>query len=350
MNEAVYEFLERRSLTREGFRELLSCAGDTEETALLKEEAAKVRRRYYGDKVYVRGLIEFTSCCKNNCYYCGIRAGNHKAGRYRLTKDEILDCCGRGYELGYRTFVFQGGEDSWYTDGRLTDIIRTVKETWPDCALTLSVGEKSRESYRRLREAGAERYLLRHETADEEHYRSLHPPEMSLKARKRCLYDLKELGYQTGAGFMVGSPGQTLDHLAQDLIFLKELKPQMVGIGPFIPHRDTDFAGEKAGSVELTLYLLSVIRLLLPAVLLPATTALGTLDPEGREKGILSGANVLMPNLTPLKYREQYSLYDNKISVGEEPAERLDSLARRMEKIGYRIVTERGDAAEEEEG
>ena len=297
-------------------------------------------------KVFPRGLIEFTNYCKNNCYYCGIRRDNNHADRYRLSKDEMLECCKNGYDLGFRTFVLQGGEDPYYTDERMVDIIRSIKLLYPECAITLSIGEKSRESYALFRKAGADRYLLRHETANEEHYGKLHPASMSLPNRKQCLYYLKELGYQVGAGFMVGSPGQTLDCIAEDLIFLQELKPHMIGIGPFIPHHDTIYANEKAGSVELTLFLLSVIRLMLPKVLLPATTALGTLDPFGREKGIEAGANVVMPNLSPVKNRKLYDLYDNKICTGEEAAECKGCLSRRMEKIGYQLVYERGDALE----
>lgn len=324
---------------------LIRQAENPETTRLLAEEAVRLRKLYYGNKVYTRGLIEFTNYCKNDCYYCGIRKGNHKAERYRLTKEEILDCCEQGHELGFRTFVLQGGEDAYYTKERMTEIIRSIKDRYPDCAITLSIGEKSYEAYQAFRKAGADRYLLRHETADDAHYRTLHPAGMSLAVRKQCLYDLKELGYQVGAGFMVGSPGQTAEHLARDLIFLKELNPHMVGIGPFIPHHDTIYAKEKEGSVELTLFLLSVIRILLPKVLLPATTALGTLDPQGREKGLAVGANVVMPNLSPLKNRKQYELYDHKICTGEEAAECRECLARRVESVGYRLVNERGDAA-----
>ena len=255
-----------------------------------------------------------------------------------------MDCCENGYGLGFRTFVLQGGEDPFFTDERMTEIIREIKTRYPDCALTLSIGERSFESYRRFREAGADRYLLRHETADEAHYRKLDPENLTLANRKRCLRDLKALGYQVGAGFMVGSPGQTSAELAEDLCFLEELQPEMVGIGPFIPHHETPFAEAEAGSVDLTLFLLSVIRILLPKVLLPATTALGTLDPRGREKGLLAGANVVMPNLSPVKNRKQYDLYDNKICTGEEAAECRECLARRVESVGYRLVTERGDA------
>lgn len=326
---------------------LVACAEDPEAAELLTQEAVRIRKKHYGDKVYIRGLIEFTNYCRNDCGYCGIRRGNLHARRYRLTKEEILECCARGYELGFRTFVLQGGEDRWFTDERMADIIRSIRASYPDCAITLSIGERSCESYRLLKEAGADRYLLRHETADEEHYGKLHPSEMSLAVRKMCLYDLKFLGYQVGAGFMVGSPGQTADCLAKDLLFLKELRPHMVGIGPFVPHHDTRFAQEKAGSVELTLFLLSVIRILLPKVLLPATTALGTMDPQGREKGLQAGANVVMPNLSPQKNRKQYELYDNKICTGEEAAECLECLARRVEQAGYHLCSGRGDALQE---
>ncbi len=342
--DTVEKFLKDHSLSLEEYRELLGRWQEEDVRQILISEAVKLRKKHYEDKVFTRGLIEFTNYCKNNCYYCGIRKGNHNAQRYRLTKEEILECCKQGYELGFRTFVLQGGEDPYYTDEKMADIIRSIRESYTDCAITLSIGEKSYESYRLFREAGADRYLLRHETANEEHYRKLHPPQMSLANRMKCLYELKELGYQVGAGFMVGSPGQTLDCIARDLIFLQELKPQMVGIGPFIPHHDTEFANEPAGSVDLTLFLLSVIRIMLPKVLLPATTALGTMDPRGREKGLSVGANVVMPNLSPVMNRKKYDLYDNKICTGEEAAECRGCLGRRVESVGYRLVNERGDA------
>ncbi len=347
MRAIAERFIKNCDFTEDEFRMLVACAEDPEAAELLTQEAVRIRKKHYGDKVYIRGLIEFTNYCRNDCGYCGIRRGNLHARRYRLTKEEILECCARGYELGFRTFVLQGGEDRWFTDERMADIIRSIRVSYPDCAITLSIGERSCESYRLLKEAGADRYLLRHETADEEHYGKLHPSEMSLAVRKMCLYDLKFLGYQVGAGFMVGSPGQTADCLAKDLLFLKELRPHMVGIGPFVPHHDTRFAQEKAGSVELTLFLLSVIRILLPKVLLPATTALGTMDPQGREKGLQAGANVVMPNLSPQKNRKQYELYDNKICTGEEAAECLECLARRVEQAGYHLCSGRGDALQE---
>lgn len=344
MKKIAERYIKDTDITKEEWIELLQCAEDPDTVQGLAQEAVRIRKQYYGDKVYVRGLIEFTNYCKNDCYYCGIRRSNLHACRYRLSKEEILDCCREGYRLGFRTFVLQGGEDRWFTDEWMAEIIRAIRETYPDCAITLSIGERSKESYRLFRQAGADRYLLRHETANERHYGTLHPSSMSLAARKQCLYDLRELGYQVGAGFMVGSPGQTLNCLAEDLMFLKDLKPHMVGIGPFIPHHDTIFAKEPAGSVSMTLYLLSLIRILLPQVLLPATTALGTLDPKGREKGLSVGANVVMPNLSPVQNRKQYDLYDNKICTGEEAAECLVCLAQRVQRVGYHLVHERGDA------
>ena len=305
--------------------------------------ATEVRIQHYGDRVFIRGLIEFTNNCRNNCYYCGIRAGNGCIERYRLNPSEIVSCADAGFKLGFRTFVLQGGEDIFYTDDILTDIISKIKKNHPDCAVTLSVGERSYESYRALKEAGADRYLLRHETVNPRHYKKLHPENMSHENRLMCLRMLKELGYQTGAGFMVGSPGQTVEDLADEMLFLKELDPQMVGIGPFIPHKDTPFAAQEPGSAEMTTFLLSLIRLTLPRVLLPATTALGTIDPLGREKGIMAGANVLMPNLSPAGVRDKYLLYDNKICTGDEAAQCIECLKARIEKTGCRIVTERGD-------
>lgn len=347
--DIIERFIQNPYLSREEYAALLQASEEPQAAARLAAEALRLRRKYYGDAVYVRGLIEFTNYCKNDCLYCGIRRSNREAQRYRLSEEEILSCCGEGWRLGFRTFVLQGGEDPWYTDERLERIIRSIKERCPGCAVTLSVGERSYESYQRLREAGADRYLLRHETASDAHYRRLHPAEMSLAHRKQCLYQLKALGYQAGAGFMVGSPGQTYAELAEDLVFLGELKPQMAGIGPFVPHHNTPFRNEPAGSVELTLRLLSMVRILLPRVLLPATTALGTMDPLGREKGFAAGANVLMPNLSPAGRRKQYDLYDNKLCTGDEAAESLADLKKRVEAAGWRLSMERGDAAEERE-
>ena len=305
--------------------------------------ARKIREEHYGKDIYIRGLIEFTNYCKNDCFYCGIRRSAKGAERYRLDGEQILSCCKQGYELGFRTFVLQGGEDSFYTDEKMVSIISAIKSEYPDCALTLSIGEKSRESYEKYFAAGADRYLLRHETADNVHYGRLHPETLTLENRKRCLSDLKAIGFQTGCGFMVGSPFQTAENLAEDLIYIHELQPHMVGIGPFIPHHDTPFAHEKAGTLETTLLMLGLVRLILPNVLLPSTTALGTIHPVGRERGILAGANVVMPNLSPLNVRKKYLLYDNKICTGDEAAESVENLRRRMWEIGYSIVTARGD-------
>lgn len=336
--------LEReQKLKKAEWTELIESQSEAE---YLFERARTVRQRYYGRAVYTRGLIEFTNYCKNDCLYCGIRRENRQVQRYRLSEEDILDCCRQGYELGFRTFVLQGGEDAYYTDERVEDLIGKIKAGYPDCALTLSVGEKSKESYRRFYEAGADRYLLRHETADKAHYEKLHPKKMSFDHRRECLWNLKEIGYQVGCGFMVGSPGQTPECLAEDMLFITELQPQMVGIGPFVPHHETPFAEERQGTVEQTLYLLGLLRLLKPNLLLPATTALGTIDPRGREKGILAGANVVMPNLSPVRVRKKYELYDNKICTGDEAAECRTCLNRRMESIGYEIVTDRGDPAE----
>lgn len=309
----------------------------------LFENARAVREREYGKDVYIRGLIECSNYCRNDCYYCGIRRGNRNAQRYRLSGEEILSCCENGYRLGFRTFVLQAGEDPVMTDDWVENVVGRIKEKFPDCAVTLSLGEKSATAYQRFFDAGADRYLLRHETADAGHYSMLHPGELSLEHRIQCLRELKRIGYQTGCGFMVGSPGQTAEYLAKDMEFIKELEPQMVGIGPFIPQHDTPFKDEAAGSFEMTLWLLGLLRLMMPRVLLPATTALGTIHPQGREMGILAGANVVMPNLSPLDVRKKYLLYDNKICTGDEAAESLNSLKKSMEAIGYRVVVNRGD-------
>ena len=343
MKDALVEKLRTENdLTDDEFKSLLST--DAHDAAL-REAADAVRRGIYGDKVFVRGLIEFTNYCKNNCYYCGIRAGNACADRYRLTKEDILACCAEGYRLGFRTFVLQGGEDPYFTDERICDIVSAIHQAWPDCMITLSIGEKSRESYQAYYNAGAGRFLLRHETADAKHYGKLHPEEMSLANRKRCLFDLKEIGYQVGAGIMVGSPYQTLDNIITDLRFLQELRPDMIGIGPFIHHAQTPFADMPDGSYELTLRLLSVLRLMFPYVLLPSTTALGTIRPEGREMGLKAGGNVVMPNLSPVSVREKYALYENKICTGEEAAQCRGCLEARVKAAGYRIVTDIGNVA-----
>lgn len=318
--------------TQAELAELISLNQEQPSEELLKQ-ALDLKLSIYGKGIFVRGLIEFTNYCKNDCYYCGIRRGNANVHRYRLTKEQILSCCDTGYSLGFRTFVLQGGEDVYFNVERLCDIVDSIKSKYPDCAVTLSVGEKSRDEYKALKSAGADRYLLRHETANDAHYRRLHPQELSLKNRKQCLYDLKDLGFQVGAGFMVGSPYQTAENLAEDLIFLRELQPHMVGIGPFIAQHDSVFKDFPNGTLNLTLTMLALVRILLPRVLLPATTALGSIVPDGRERGFLAGANVVMPNLSPTEHRGDYSLYDNKLHSGAESASGLKELQKRAESV-----------------
>nr|WP_293663422.1 [FeFe] hydrogenase H-cluster radical SAM maturase HydE [uncultured Phascolarctobacterium sp.] len=325
---------------------LTAAFSDDDARTELARQAQQTAQAVCGNKIYIRGLIEFTNYCRNDCYYCGIRRSNAAASRYRLSKKQILSCCEQGYALGFRTFVLQGGEDLTYSDADMAAIITAIRQAYPDCAITLSVGERSRTTYQLWKEAGADRYLLRHETANDEHYARLHPAELKLSNRKRCLYDLKELGYQVGTGFMVGSPWQTLDNLLNDLAFISELQPQMIGIGPFIPHHATPFNNYPAGTLAQTLTMLSVLRLMFPKVLLPATTALGTIAFNGRELGILAGANVVMPNLSPADVRQNYLLYDNKLCSGAEAAEAKNDLAARLHAIGYEIAEGRGDYKE----
>jgi len=336
------KLINEKHLEIQEYRELLELR-DEGVTELIRQAAVEERKRIYGNKVFVRGLVEITNFCKNDCYYCGIRRSNALCERYRLTPEQILFSCTEGYKAGFRTFVLQGGEDGYYTDALLCELIKDIKRKCPDCAVTLSLGERRYESYADLKAAGADRYLLRHETADMEHYSYLHPKEMRYDDRMRCLAQLRQLGYQTGCGFMVGSPMQTNYHIAKDLKFIEEFKPDMCGIGPFIPQKDTPFGGKAAGSAELTCFLLSVIRVICPSVLLPSTTALGTLETGGRERGILSGANVVMPNISPSSAREKYNIYDNKLSDGAESLQGLATLKSNMSAIGYEISFERGD-------
>ena len=349
MNEKLFsigkKLIQSGKLTLEEYEYLIDNR-NSEISEYLKAEAVKKRKEVYGNSVFIRGLIEVSNICKNDCLYCGIRASNKECDRYRLTKDEILSCCQEGYSLGFRTFVMQGGEDMHFTDEVLVDIISEIKKKYPDCAITLSLGERSFESYQKLYDAGADRYLLRHETADEEHYSKLHPQKMSFKTRMNCLENLKKIGFQTGCGFMVGSPYQTTQSLAKDLKFIEEFSPQMCGIGPFIPHKATEFREFTSGDVEFTCFLLSIIRLIKPNILLPATTALGTAKQGGREKGILCGANVIMPNLSPQSVRKKYELYNNKLISGNESAQEIENLKNSMKAIGYQIVTDRGDIKE----
>lgn len=342
MNEIISRFLKERRLS-EGEYKLLIESFSEENAEILRNEAVRLRKEVYGNSVFIRGLIEISNFCKNDCLYCGIRRSNKSCDRYRLTEEEILSCCASGHSLGFRTFVLQGGEDPYFSVDVLLPLIREIKKRYPDSALTLSLGEKSKEEYEALRNAGADRYLLRHETADSTHYSRLHPENLTLKSRMKCLYDLKDLGFQTGAGFMVNSPFQTADTLAKDLKFIEEFSPEMCGIGPFIPHKDTPFKDFPPGNVDFTCYLLSIIRIMHPEILLPSTTALGTLEKDGREKGILSGANVIMPNLSPERAKSRYMLYNNKLSSGAESALMLNSLKEKMNNIGYEIVCDRGD-------
>lgn len=341
MKELINKLKKGEMLTKD---ELIAVIDTNDYADELRESAFEVRNRVFGNTVYLRGLVEISSICKNDCIYCGIRASNKNAVRCRITEEDILSAVRKGAKLGFSTFVLQGGEDLYYTDKVLCDIINKIKKISPDAAVTLSLGERSYESYKALKNAGADRYLLRHETANNEHYGKLHPEGMSLDTRKRCLYDLKELGYQVGSGFMVGSPYQTASELAEDILFLKELMPDMIGIGPFIPHKDTPFAEFKAGSVELTLRLISILRLLFPEALLPSTTALASLSENGRERGLLCGANVVMPNLSPEDVRESYKIYDNKLSVGAENADGIKRLTDRIESVGLTVDMGRGDA------
>ncbi len=343
MKELIYELEENRSLSKKKWIRLIE--GANEELAdFLFERARRVQKAYYGNKIYIRGLIEFTNYCKNDCFYCGIRKSNSNIVRYRLGKEEILSCCAKGYELGFRTFVLQGGEDGFYTEEKMCALLREIKKQFPECAITLSIGEKEKSTYEKYYNAGADRYLLRHETYDAKHYRMLHPVELSPEHRQMCLFELKDIGYQVGSGFMVGSPGQTAEHLAMDMLFLEKLHPHMVGIGPFITQKDTPFREKKSGTLFQTLYMLGLLRLMLPEVLLPATTALGSIATNGRKLGILAGANVVMPNLSPLENRKQYSLYDHKRYTKDEAAEGLELLRAEMKEIGYQVVVDRGDS------
>ena len=347
MNNTITEIIEKlnqsQKLKHSEFVTLLK-SNSKELRDDLSKKADRVRRLNFGTDVYIRGLIEFTNYCKNDCYYCGIRRSNKNASRYRLSKDDILECCQNGYELGFRTFVLQGGEDPYYDDEKLEDIIFSIKSSYPDCAITLSIGERSFDSYKRLFNAGADRYLLREETADNNHYNILHPAEMSYDNRMECLNNLKSIGYQVGCGFMVGSPKQTAENIANDLMFIQEFRPHMVGIGPYITHADTPFSNENNGTLEDTLLIISILRLIEPKLLLPATTSLGTIHPLGREMGIKAGANVIMPNLSPTNVRKKYMLYDNKICTGDESAECVRCVNTKMASIGYNVVTDRGDS------
>lgn len=342
IRDIIDELEKNRILSEKQFLFLLESNSDTVRQ-YISEKARNISYKYFENKIYIRGLIEFTNYCKNNCYYCGIRAGNQSVPRYRLSKEDILSCCEQGYDLGFHTFVLQGGEDPYYTDDVFEDIILSIKNKYPDCAITLSIGERTKEAYHRFKNAGADRFLLRHETANSEHYSKLHPSNLTLENRKKCLFYLKECGFQVGTGFMVGSPYQENKNIVEDLLFIKELSPHMIGIGPFLPHHETPFKDEPKGSFTKTLLVLSILRLMNPNALIPSTTALGTINQDGREAGIFAGCNVVMPNLSPKVNRKNYSLYDNKIATGDEAAESVLNLEKRINSIGYIISRERGD-------
>lgn len=307
--------------------------------------ACTIRDNIYGPVVFFRGLIELSNFCIRDCYYCGIRNSKSEVTRYRLTREQIMACCRTGYEVGYRTIVLQGGEDPYFTIEDLVLIVEKIRLSWPDIAITLSLGEMSSDDYQKLFDAGADRYLLRHESANDLHYSSLHPAEQSLSSRLHCLHELKRIGFQTGAGMMIGSPGQTTINLAEDLLFLFELKPHMIGIGPFMPASGTPFAASPAGSLEDTLIMLALARILVPAVLLPATTALGSLDPAGRRLGLLAGANVIMPNLSPSDHRGDYLLYDGKTKAADDVFSNHKQMIQMIESAGMCVSGDRGDAA-----
>ncbi|WP_165247599.1 [FeFe] hydrogenase H-cluster radical SAM maturase HydE [Adlercreutzia sp. ZJ141] len=338
----VDKLAEERRLSVEQYEQII-LNRSPELAAHARELACAQRKAAYGTSVFIRGLIEVSNYCKNDCYYCGIRKSNASCSRYRLSADDIFDCAQTAYDLGCRTFVLQGGEDPWFTDQRVAEIIGQLKHRYPDCAITLSLGERSFESYQALRQAGADRYLLRHETASARHYQMLHPADLALQNRLRCLSDLRDLGFAVGSGFMVGTPGQTAYELACDLKLIEELQPAMCGIGPFVPHHATPFANEPQGSAELTCFLLSLLRIMRPSLLLPSTTALNSIQTAGMEQGILAGANVIMPNLSPFSCRSKYEIYDNKVFGIEDAAAQLESLRKRIRAIGYEIVTDRGD-------
>lgn len=349
MNEKIKNLIDKLEkehiLTVDEFTFIIDNVSD-DDREYIRSKAQEIAKSKFGNKVYTRGIVEFSNICKNDCYYCGIRKSNKNFERYRLTKEQILDCCESGYAYDYRTFVLQSGEDPYYTDEVMCDIVSTIREKYTDCAITLSIGERSRESYQKLFDAGANRYLLRHETANKELYEKLHPSYQKFEVRMQCLRDLKDIGYQVGTGMMIGAPFQTHRNLAEDLVFLGEFKPHMVGTGPFIPHKDTDFRNEKAGTLEMVLLCLSLVRIMLPNVLLPATTALGSINPIGREKGVLAGANVIMPNLSPTEVRKNYLLYDNKICVNDASSQCKNCINARMVKIGYEVEVSRGDYKE----
>ena len=343
MKHLIDTLRERHELAPYQYKALLMMR-DADDVEYLMSQARKMSQEQFGTGIYLRGLIELSNVCRNDCLYCGIRCSNRDVTRYTLTHEQVLASCEQGYQLGFRTFVLQGGEWSEERSQWIADIIAAIRQGWPDCAITLSLGEHPRETYALWREAGADRYLLRHETHNERLYSLLHPQGMTLQHRLQCLDWLKELGYQVGAGIMVGSPFQTLNSIVEDIQYLISFKPHMIGIGPFIPQHDTPFARFPAGNVDLTARLYAILRLAVPTALIPTTTAMATLTPDGRLKGILAGANVVMPNLSPEDLRAYYALYDNKAALGAESAQGIKKLADELATIGYHIDWSRGDA------
>lgn len=343
MQNLIDRLFQGERLTRAAFQALVRCE-DQDALELLFQRAKERTEEVFGNHVYIRGLVEISSYCKQDCFYCGLRCSNQKAQRYRLSPDEILATCEKGYEMGFRTFVLQGGEDDYYTDEAMCELIREICLSCPGSAVTLSLGEKRKQSYEAFRKAGASRYLLRHETATAEHFSRLHPPGQRLETRMEALATLKDLGFQVGAGFMVGAPFQTPEHMAENLYFLQEFRPHMVGIGPFIPHQDTPFGKYPAGDSSQTVKMIAITRGILPGALIPATTALATLSKDARMRALQGGANVVMPNLSPNEVRVKYNLYNNKLSTGTESAQMLVALREELERYGRKMDLSRGDS------
>lgn len=344
VKDIISQLSERRyPATPAGYLPLLDTHLSAEDQELIRSEAQRIAIERFGHGIYLRALIEVTNSCRNNCLYCGLRRDHTALPRYVLSDEEILHSCRDAYAAGLRTFVMQGGETGAFPAHRISAIVRRIKEEFPDCAITLSLGEWERPDLQSFFDAGADRYLLRHETRNDEHYSRLHPAEMSASHRRQCLSWLKEIGYQTGSGIMVGSPGQSLEHIAEDLHYLAQLQPEMIGIGPFLPHSATPFASHPAGDLQLTLRIISILRLMFPDANIPSTTALATLSPQGRLLGIQAGANVVMPNVSPPSQRANYSLYDGKAHSGAEAVEGIRLLAEQLATIGYHIDLQRGD-------
>ena len=342
MTELVDILRTEHHLSSNGYRSLLTC-DDVKVNDYLQSQARQVANDVFGKGIFVRGLIELTNVCRNDCYYCGIRKSNTAVERYMLTAEQVMQCCEQGHKLGFRTFVLQGGElprDKWQW---IAGLVAEIKTSWNDCAVTLSLGEWPKDVYKEFHKAGADRYLLRHESHNATHYSMLHPAEMSLTNRLQCLNWLKELGFQVGTGIMAGSPWQTLDNIVEDIEFIENFQPEMIGLGPFVPQHETPLGNHATGSAELTCKLYSIFRLMFPNALIPSTTALNSIDPHGRIKGIMAGANVVMPNLSPTNVRELYALYDGKSSVNAEAAEGIAQLEAQLKTIGYHINWSRGD-------